>query len=470
MCTELLLRPSLIFFARSSLESTSRNHKKEKTELKKIVILGAGISGLSLGWFLKDQNIIILEKGSRSGGWLESIDQDGFLFEQGPRSCRPSGAGTQTLQLIEELNLQDQVIVGNRNAKKRYLWSDAKLRRLNPLTLLLKPFLWKGIWKDLRSPRTVNEDESIYDFFSRRFGTEIAHKLIDPMATGIYAGDIRQLSLRSCFPSFWENEQKHGSLIRAAFTNKEKPNLSPFIQNMQKHSLFSFQNGMKTLTETLSSELKNKIQLNKEVKSLEFQSDGARILLSNGEEITADHVYSTLPANSLASIIPNPLSEKLKQFQNTSVSVVNLGYRKNVLPKQGFGYLIPSQEKEEILGVVWDSSAFPEQNRNSEETRLTVMIGGAHMQHFHDYSESDFIQMSLRAISKHLGIQKHPDSSAIKLAPDSIPQYQVGHFNQIRALEPLTPKRLTLLGTSFYGVAVNDCIAKAYQVANEESD
>ena len=81
-------------------------------KIKNIVVLGAGISGLSLAWKLKqkfpeDCKITILEKSHRPGGWIRSIEQDGFLFEQGPRSCRPKGAGLATLKLIEELGLRD---------------------------------------------------------------------------------------------------------------------------------------------------------------------------------------------------------------------------------------------------------------------------------------------------------------------------------------------------------------------------
>lgn len=48
--------------------------------MKDIVIIGAGISGLSLGYFLK-QNCVILEKESRPGGLCRSVHSGGYTFD-----------------------------------------------------------------------------------------------------------------------------------------------------------------------------------------------------------------------------------------------------------------------------------------------------------------------------------------------------------------------------------------------------
>src|ERR1700733_4667132 len=122
--------------------------------MKRYIILGAGISGLSLAWFLKRRfenraNIIILEKEDRAGGWIQTVQQDGFVFEQGPRGCRPKGiTGTETLRLIEELGLQKEVVFANPAAHLRYLLIRKKLRAL-PLgvfSFLTFPLPWKIVW------------------------------------------------------------------------------------------------------------------------------------------------------------------------------------------------------------------------------------------------------------------------------------------------------------------------------------
>lgn len=42
------------------------------------------------------------------------------------------------------------------------------------------------------------------------------------------------------------------------------------------------------------------------------------------------------------------------------------------LPHQGFGHLVPSSEDPVVLGIVYDSIAFPEQDGNSPGLRVTV--------------------------------------------------------------------------------------------------
>ncbi len=420
--------------------------------MKHHVILGAGVSGLALAWKLKDNSrVTIVEKCHRPGGWLRTIHQDGFLFEQGPRSCRPKGAGINTLELIEALGLQDQVITGK--TLKRYLYVDGQMRTIpsGPFSVLFSPLtrgILPAIWNDLRTPGNVSQDESIYEFFSRRFSSQVAEKLIDPMTLGIYAGDIRKLSLKSCFPFLHQLERDHGSIIKGLFTRKKEKKVgSPFIREIQKASLFSFKGGMETLSNELAKRLESDLMLGTGAASLAFHNDFVEVGLSNGTKIHADHVHSTLPARELAQILPDP---KLKQIPYVSVAVVNLGYRKQILEKHGFGYLIPSNQREPILGVVFDSCIFPQQNKSADETRITVMM------HLRGTNE-ELKNTALAAVSKHLNIDDYPDAISVFQAKDAIPQYHVGHTELVNSILPPS-HRLSILGSSFNGVSVNDCI------------
>jgi oxygen-dependent protoporphyrinogen oxidase len=427
--------------------------------MKNIVVLGAGISGLSLAWNLKKHHkdclITIVEKSHRPGGWIQTIEKDGFLFELGPRSCRPKGAGLATLQLIEELGLQDQVIPGL--STNRYLYTDQKLQKLpaNPISLLFSSLtrgIIPAIYKDLRTPPSAMPDESIYDFFSRRMSSKIAENLVDPMTLGIYAGDIKKLSMKSCFPQVYAWEREHGSIIKGMFArNKKQDSQSPFIKSMEKYSLFSFKDGMEVLPRELAKRLETELHLSTSATSLSFHAHHVAVGLSNGNIIEADHVYSTLPVKNLATLWPNP---SFNDIPVNSLSVINLGYKKQVHEKNGFGYLIPSKEKEPILGVVFDSCIFPQQNKNPSETRLTVMM---RPQGTPQGTDQEMKNIVLASLSKHLGITILPDSYSIFHAKDSIPQYRVGHSSLLSNLHSPS-KHFTILGSSFYGVSVNDCI------------
>ncbi len=453
--------------------------------MKHYVILGAGVSGLSLGWFLKRRfadkiQLTVIDQAAYPGGWVSTDFQEGFLFEQGPRSLRPKGTGIETLRLIEQLNLQHQVITADPSSKKRYVWSKGKMRKLpsGPLSLFTSPLTrgvpWRALCECFRS-RGEAPDESIASFFSRRFGEKIAQQLIDPMTTGIYAGDIHKLSVRSCFPSLFEWEQKHGSVVRGALKQKKRKSKSqtPFIEKMQQHPIYSFKDGMETLTDALAQKIEPELLLNTKVKGLKFSPDHVEIEVDQGPAIVADHVFCTLPAIKAARFfdtIHQELSTLLMSIAGASVAAVSVGYHRKVLNKKGFGYLIPSMEQDEVLGCVFDSSVFPEQNQIPEETRFTVMIGGAHGPRVNNLDRNTLEQMTLEALSRHLGIDSQPDAIHAHIASSAIPQYFVGHHAKIERIGTILARifpRLTLTGNSYRGVSVNDCIANSKRI--EES-
>ncbi|MBA3238148.1 MAG: protoporphyrinogen oxidase [Parachlamydiaceae bacterium] len=462
---------------------------------KHTVIIGAGISGLTLGWSLKHQKkdgnkltiyqkkdgnkLTILESSKRPGGWIQTKNEDGFLFEQGPRSFRSGGTGIATLQLIEHLGLQNELLFANKAAKIRYIYTDNKLQSLPTglLSTLYSPFFFKflkGLWTDCLAARCQEDDETIYTFAKRRFGAQMAELFFDPLISGIYAGDIKKLSLKSCFPSLHVLESQHRSLFFGALSKKKPPSvmvnekpLSSFVEHASRQGIFTLRNGIETLTDKLAENLKEELRLDSPVKRLTFENGKSCIELLDGQRIIADELHLAIPPNQLAPLFKTScetIYEQLNLFETASISVINCGYHYPVLNKKGFGYLVPSKEKQKLLGVVWDSSAFPEQNAHSQQTRLTAMIGGAHFANFSSFDESALIELALKELHCHLGIRKRPDCILFKRAHEAIPQYTVGHTARVAVLKhelKKLPAKVSVLGNGYHGVSVNDCVAYA---------
>lgn len=447
------------------------------------MILGAGISGLSLGWFLKEHfgdkiRLSIVDQANRAGGWVRTDFVEGCLFEAGPRSLRPKGAGLETLKLIEKLNLQNQVIAANPDAKYRYLWTGGKLQSLptGPISMMRSSLTRSAPWvllKEYFKAKSSLDDESIAQFVSHRFSPHFADKLVDPLTTGIYAGDINKLSIRSCFPKLYEWEQEYGSVVKGMLRQKnEKVSVaSPFVKKLSRVPIFSFKNGMETLTNALADQLLPYLRLKTSVTALHLGRDNVEVELEDGHTLHADHVFSALPAYALSQLFKvqhQELSSLLKSITGSSVAVVNVGFFRKVLKKRGFGYLIPSCEEEKVLGCVFDSDVFPEQNQTPEETRLTVMIGGAHQPSLIDLPKEKLKCLALSSLQNHLGIEAEPDAISIHVARSAIPQYFVGHMEKIMRIGTILAEVspcMTLTGNSFLGVSVNDCIANSKRIA-----
>ncbi|GLE06312.1 hypothetical protein PINS_up015559 [Pythium insidiosum] len=469
---------------------------------KEIVVLGGGISGLSLAYFLRQalpraaaagSRIRVIEATSSTGGWIHTAQRDGFVFEEGPRGFRPSRNGAEMLRLVEQLGLQQEMRAVDAAAKARYVLRNGRVEKL-PSSLKeivswpLTPAVVRAGLHELFTPKTSLEDESIYDFISRRFSPVVAERLLDPVASGIFGGDIRYLSVRSCFQLLWDLEQQHGSVVRGMlFGGSKKDDVlldgsrkSPFVSQHENSISVSFRNGMSTLVQGLQQQIQedasSELVLDTKARHLERASSGAewRITIENQstgaeERISASHVFSTLPAFELAPLLSHALPESaelLRSIRFVSMGTVHLGYNDAVLASDGFGYLVPSCEKERVLGVVYDSNAFPSQNTTTPQTRLSVMCGGAHFPAIEQISTSELEALALDAVQRHLNIDATPDFVRSVVLRNCIPQYHVDFHRTVAALETqLAGQQLSLGGNSLYGIGLADAVTRSKQLA-----
>lgn len=461
----------------------------EGTMSSHVVILGAGITGLSAAWYLKKKlgagiKITLVEKDTEVGGWIRSIRQDGFLFEKGPRGCRQEGAGIATLSLVQDIGLEDQLIGASPQACRRFIWKDKQLQAFphSFASLLFSRLGIKacgGLIRDrLASSSTNDQEESVRAFCTRRFGKVFTETFVEPMILGIYAGDDNALSIQACFPKFYELEHTYGSVLKGILRSKkqgikavQKDALAQIRQKLGRAPLFSFKNGMQTLPRALAEHLSAEILLGSPVQNLCVFPDKVEVVLPE-TTLYADHVISTLPAAGLSQLLSPyslPVERMLKSISYSSVNVISMGFKEKVLSCEGFGYLIPSIEGESILGMVWDSSVFPQQNHFPDETRLTVMIGGIKNKALTEQPIEESVDIALGRLKSHLGIFASPASLHAYQARQAIPQYEIGHLDRVNSLEAavrsISP-RLSFLGNSFYGASVNDCIAKAKSFAD----
>ncbi len=207
-------------------------------EKKRILILGSGISGLSAAWHLAKKSdaydCTLLEKSKTPGGWMSSHKEQDFLIEGGPRVFKTS-RNREFLQIVDEIGFASSLLFSSSRAKSRFLWTDEKFQKVPKISFSLLYSLWKE-----RKISPVFEDETIWDFTVRRFGKDIADKLVDPMVLGIYAGDSKLLSTKACFPFLKNLEKEHGSVIKGMFSllTKKKPKAA------FKAPLFSFKEGL----------------------------------------------------------------------------------------------------------------------------------------------------------------------------------------------------------------------------------
>ncbi|XP_040308304.1 protoporphyrinogen oxidase isoform X2 [Herpailurus yagouaroundi] len=467
-----------------------------------VVVLGGGISGLAASYHLSrapcPPKVVLVEASERLGGWIRSVrGPGGAVFELGPRGIRPAGAlGARTLLLmcgeqVSELGLDSEVLPVRGDhpaAKNRFLYVGGALHALpsglrglfRPSPPFSKPLFWAGL-RELTAPRGKDPDETVHSFAQRRLGPEVASLAMDSLCRGVFAGNSRELSVRSCFPSLFQAEQTHRSVLLGLLLGagqSPQPDSALISQaRAERWSQWSLRGGLETLPQALNTHLTRRgvrILRGQPVCGLSLQADRRWKVSLGDSSLDADHVISAVPASVLGKLLPAeaaPLARALSAITAVSVAVVNLQYRGARLPVQGFGHLVPSSEDPGVLGIVYDSVAFPEQDGSPPGLRVTVMLGGSWLQTLvarGALSPELLQQQAQEAAATQLGLKEPPSHCLVHLHKNCIPQYTLGHWQKLEAATQFLASQrlpLTLAGASYEGVAVNDCIESGRQAA-----
>ncbi|HKF24687.1 MAG TPA: protoporphyrinogen oxidase [Candidatus Acidoferrum sp.] len=441
------------------------------------VVVGAGISGLTCAYALQKagHSVLTLEATSRPGGMIQSIAEDGYVFETGPQSFSSTPALDQ---LTGELGLMSQLLEGPR-AAPRFVLVDRELVAVPmspPGFLASRLFGWKTksaiLTEVLRSTRAPDPDESIAAFTRRKFTAELLDRLVGPFVSGIYAGDPEQISLRAAFPRIYEAEQSAGSVVRGMFraakSSKAAANRRP--------ALVSLRPGNAALTSALAAKLGTGLRYDVAVRSIAKTARGFTIRAQSGrglEELPCERVVLASPAHVAASLLAETAPEAANSLLGIAyapVAVVSLAYRREHVRHtlNGFGFLVPRSAAIRTLGTVWNSSQFGGR-APSEHVLLTSFVGGTTDREAVNLSDNELSAIVHRELTAILGISGQPVKERVSAYPRAIPQYNLGHIERLQVLRGalLRLPGLWLAGNYLQGPAVGACIGEALSVAEQ---
>ena len=449
--------------------------------LVKINIVGAGVSGLATAQAVlirkPDTEITIFEADQRIGGkvWTEA-SPDGYLCEGGVNGFLDKIP--RTLELCREVGISP--LPADASAQKRYVYSRGELHKLpeKPPQFLTSRLLSVAgrlrVIYEIIAGGTNNPDETLAQFATRRLGSEAFDRLIDPMASGVFAGNADELSLKSCFPRIHEIETEYGSLIRGLIKlqrkakregKKNTPGPGPGGR------LTSFDNGMSVLTDRLAGLLGSRIRTATPVQDISRDGDRYLLQLENGEEVESDRLILAAPAHAQARMLralDPALATLLEEIPYPPLCVCCFGYRKQQVGQvlDGFGFLIPSKEQRDVLGTIIDSNVFS--GRAPEGSiLLRSMVGGARKPELALLPDEQLISRVRSDLQDILGLRAEPDFIRIFRHERAIPQYVTGHAARLEAIDEHLQRHpgLVLTGNAFKGVSLNDCVVNAWETA-----
>jgi oxygen-dependent protoporphyrinogen oxidase len=474
-----------------------------KDQGTRVVVIGGGGAGLSCALSLLDAyrarggvigkgglQLTVLEAREQLGGRIGSERHGGFSIETGPATLQEGSPGLG--ELLQRIGLREDQVFSSDQASRRYVFRAGALRRLpsKPTEVLFSdalsiPARLRLIWEPLIAPARPEAaaDESVAAFGRRRLGSRVTSELIDPFMSGIFAGDIEKLSLRSTLPRLWQMEAEHRSLFKA-LKHKQAEAASRVKAGGAPSALprlFGFRQGIGQLAAALGRsvvEAGGTIRLSTAAQALRRAPGGGagyEVILAGdggGERLPAERVVLALPppdAAALTATLDPALGAAYQGIPMASVVAISLAWPREQVPHplDGFGFLIPRREGLLLLGTLFMTSILPDYDQAPKgQVVLRAIYGGAHHAEVVNLDDGALLEQVRRDLKVTLGILTEPRFIHIQRWPRAIEQYLIGHAGRIAALEARLGELpgLAATGAAFRGVSVPDVLRQGQEL------
>ena len=453
--------------------------------MKRVAIIGGGIAGLSAAYFLEKSRRdgaalewTLFEKSERLGGVIRTEHSDGYVLEAGPDSfltVKPDAA-----QLCRDLGIGDQLISSNDAERKTYIVVKGRLMAIpDGLQFMVPTRIWPTVttplfsWgtklrmaAELFSRRGVERgDESVSDFVRRHFGPQMVDRVAEPLLAGVYGGNADQLSVRAVLPRFVEMEREHGSLARATLDARKRA--SAQVRSEQPQALFtSLKCGMQQMVDALLAQLPEEfIKLRQQTLVLKRAGDDWQVDTPD-ESRRFDAVLLAVPAQASTAILKplHPeLASSLAKIGYTSSVALLLAYNKIDLPP-GHGFLVPRTEGGKMMACTFVHKKFPYRAPEGSAL-LRCFFSSERVPELLTYDETTLEGIARNELQTILGLNVKPRFSRVFRWGCALPQYEIGHLERVAQMERWIAEMpgLAIIGNSFHGIGVPDCIRSARQ-------
>ncbi len=271
-------------------------------ESERIAILGAGISGLSVGWLLSKlgKTATVFEATDRIGGLARTFEWHGIPCDVAPH--RLYTTNPEILRLVSSL-----VPLTEHKRKSRILMKGKQIQDpINPIELLMRFPPRTGaslVGGFLRRPRLP--EDSFENLALNRYGKGLYDFFFEPYTTKMFGVTPAEISVT------WGREKLRSSGLLDTIKRKSKTFFSTFH--------YPQQGGYGTIADAMAAQLQGQLHLNTSVTGLEW-SDGRITAVNYRQDDTehrfpCDRVFSTIPATILAPMLGEQLNLRFRSIQ-----------------------------------------------------------------------------------------------------------------------------------------------------------
>jgi oxygen-dependent protoporphyrinogen oxidase len=465
-----------------------------------VAIIGGGISGLSaleeLTRVAPSLQVTLLEGSPRLGGHIRTERSGGFLMEAGPDVIL--AAKPAAVELARRVGLGDRLHGTNPRVKGSYILSGKRLLPMpDGLTGLVPsrftPFATTPLVSPLGKlrvgmeyfipPRRNAPDESIQSFVTRRLGREMYERLVEPLLSGISAGDGAKLSMEAMFPQLRAYERENGGLVKGMLATKRKMRAAKTAAGPRQPAFgfISLPGGLEELVVGIEREVRKreptgtrvKIRTGARVERVERGGDsgGYTVTLADGETLAVDAVILATPAYHTAAFVRSvdeELAAALRGIEYASTVTISVAYPESDVtrPLDASGYVVPRIQGRPVLACTWVSSKF-EGRSPGGHALFRLFLGGAGRGSFVERSDAELLEIVRGEMRDVMGITAEPELARVNRFDRAMPQYHVGHLDRVARIRDQAARHPGLLvaGAAFGGVGIPDCVKSGVAAA-----
>lgn len=442
-----------------------------------VAVIGGGISGLMAARILSQQGVqvTLFEATEQLGGQIKNVALEGQLIDVGAEAIHLSAPGMQNL--LNELGLEDSLIQSNPGAS--WLWGKKGLRvlpsgvgpsgprRLRPV-LEAKVLSMKGLVRaglEPLIPRSkLNGDVAVGSFLRKRFGSEVADRLLDPILGSLHAGNIYKLSLRAVAPELAKIADSEKSIMMSRRGSKSAPPMS----------FATWSEGLTTLVMRILDGTEVTVRTGTSVTSI-ISNENMRYQLevASHPPLVVDGVVLAVPAriaaDLLATLAPGP-AKLLKKIRYASVATTILAFPKtdlqDIAALSGTGLLVPSSHARLLKAATFLSRKWPHL-ATSKFYFLRLSSGRIDENFIEKLDDASLVEKLQSDLREATGIKTAPTSYYVKRWPNALPQLEVNHLALISDVrkELKSHPAITLAGASYDGIGISACLRSGERAA-----
>ncbi len=321
----------------------------------KVVVLGAGVTGLSAAWQLSRNGISValIERNSEPGGLARSVHLGDCHFDYGIHGFFCSKEGNERyLDMIRDLIGEELAVVEKKTSiffRGKHVKYPLGVRdlflSLDPVTAALCFFSFLKARLKLRARRMLKrtvDEESFKTWVGNRFGRRLYHIYFESFATKVWGLDSARLSSgslgrRITTVSIWDVVKK--SLMKAC-------GLQRLIDRMYPQQPMRFlyaRQGVDKFPRRLAADILSyggRIELGARLERIETPNRSISVdyVSSRGmrEKVECEYLISTIPVDTLVRVMGAGLTEQYAaaNLRYRAMIIVNIACKKKLFEDQ----------------------------------------------------------------------------------------------------------------------------------------